>query len=115
MQKSPAFPPSFDFKASDRGSGRLYIAGGLLAALGHDFEADLLALVQRAHASALDRRDVHEHILRAIVRLNEAVALLRIKKFHSSGRHQEFLSRFLLNAGAIIRVGGHKPSFWEFT
>jgi hypothetical protein len=112
MQKSPAFPPGFDFKANDRGLNHLEISSGLLAALGHDFEADLLALVQRAHTSALNRRDVHKHILRAIVRLNEAVALLSIEKFHSSDRHQEFLSSFLLNAHAIIRVGGHKPSFW---
>jgi hypothetical protein len=104
MQKSPAFPPGFDFKANDRGSNHLEISSGLLAALGHDFEADLLALVQRAHTSALNRRDVHEHILRAIVRLNEAVALLSIEKFHSSDRHQEFLSSFLLNAHAIIAL-----------
>jgi len=116
MQKSPASPPGFDFKANDCGkSDRLQIAGGLLAALGYDFEADLLALVERAHASTLHCSDVHEHILRAIVRLNEAVALLSIEKFYSSDRHQEFLSSFLLNARAIIRVGGHKPSFWEFT
>jgi hypothetical protein len=115
MQKSPAFPPGFDFKATDRGLNHLEISSGLLAALGHDFEADLLALVQRAHTGTLNCRDVHEHILRAIVRLNEAVALLSIEKFHSSDRHQEFLSSFLLNAHAIIRVGGHKPSFGEFT
>jgi len=102
MQKSPAFPPGFDFKANDRGSNHLEISSGLLAALGHDFEADLLALVQRAHTGTLNCRDVHEHILRAIVRLNEAVALLSIEKFHSSDRHQEFLSSFLLNAHAII-------------
>jgi hypothetical protein len=101
--KSPASPPGFDLKANECGqSDRLEIAGGLFAALGHDFEADFLALVQRAHTGALHRSDVHEHILRAIVRLNEAVALLGIEKFHSSDRHQVFLSRFLLNARAII-------------
>jgi hypothetical protein len=102
MQKSPASPPGFDFKANVRGSDHLEIAGSLFAPLGYDFEADLLALVQRAHTSALNCRDVHEHILRTIVRLNEAVALLSIEKFHSSDRHQEFLSSFLLNAHAII-------------
>src|SRR5215831_16651183 len=97
MQKSPASPPGFDFKANDRGeSGRLQIAGGLLAALGYDFEADLLALVQRTHASALHCSNVHKHILRAIVRLNEAVALLGIEKFHSSDRHQVFPFKLLL-------------------
>jgi hypothetical protein len=101
--KSPASPPGFDFKAYDCGmSGRLQIAGGLLTALRHDFEADLLALHQRAHTGALHRGDVHEHILRAIVRLNEAEAFLGIEKLHSSDRHQEFLSRFLLNARTLI-------------
>jgi hypothetical protein len=88
--KSPAFPPGFDFKATDRGLNHLEISSGLLAALGYDFEADLLALVQRTHAGALHCSDVHEHILRAIVRLNEAVALLGIEKLHSSDRHQVF-------------------------
>src|SRR5689334_1468750 len=82
--------------------GRLQIAGGLLAAFGYDFEADLLALIQRTHASALHCSDVHKHILRAIVRLNEAVALLSIEKFHSSTGHQVFLSSFPQNAHAII-------------
>src|SRR4029077_13243837 len=68
----------------------LDIAGGLLAALGYDFEADLLALVERTHAGAPHCSDVHEHILRTIVRLNEAVALLGIEKLHSSDRHQVF-------------------------
>src|SRR5262249_14328101 len=97
-----------------RRSGRLDIAGGLLAALGYDFEADLLALVQRAHSGALHRSDVHKHILRAIVRLNEAVALLSIEKFHSSDRHQVFLSSFTIERPCDHRLGDHKPSFWEF-
>src|SRR6476646_10309896 len=80
----------------------LQIAGSLLATLGDDFKADLLAFVQRAHSCTLDRGDVHEDVLRAIVRLNEAEAFLGIEKFHSSDRHQVFLSRFLLNAQAII-------------
>jgi hypothetical protein len=45
---------------------------------------------------------VHEHILRTIVWLDTAEAFLSIEKFHSSDRHQEFLSRFLLNAHALI-------------
>src|SRR5262245_40622341 len=115
MQKSPAFPPGFDFKANDRGLNHLEISSGLLAALGHDFEADLLALVQRAHTSTLNRRDVHEHILRAIVRLNDAVAPLSLEKWHRCHSHQAFLSTFLSTTHAIIRVGGDEPSFGEFT
>src|SRR5262249_23026722 len=68
----------------------LQIARGLLAALGDDFEADLLTFDQRAHTGALYRRDMHKHILRAIIRLNKAEAFLGIEKLHSSDRHQEF-------------------------
>jgi hypothetical protein len=103
--KKPGVAAGLRLQGKDCGSGQLQIAGGLLATLGYDFEADLLALVQRAHAGALHGRDVHEHIFRAIVRLNEAVALLGVKEFHSSFRHQEFpFSRFLLNARAIIAL-----------
>jgi hypothetical protein len=58
---------------------------------------------------------VHEHILRAIVRLNEAEAFLGIEKFHSSDRHQEFPFTLPVERPRVHRVGGHKPSFWEFT
>ena len=44
----------------------------LLAAL--ESEAQLLALLQIAKACLLDGRDVNEHILGAVVRLNEAAA-----------------------------------------
>src|SRR5262249_38932822 len=40
-----------------------------------------------AHASALDGADVHEHILAAIARLNEAKALLRIEPLDGAGSH----------------------------
>src|SRR5260370_30896948 len=47
----------------------------------------LLAFVQVRHLGALDRADVNEHILAAIIRLNEAKTLLRIEPFDSSGAH----------------------------
>ena len=47
----------------------LQIARRLLAPLGHDVVADLLAFHQAAHAGALHRADVHEHVLAAVARL----------------------------------------------
>jgi hypothetical protein len=88
--KSPAFPPGLGFKAMAAHSGRLQIAGGLLAPLRDNFEAHFLAFNQRTHSGALHRRDVHKHVFRAVIRLNEAVALLSIEEFYSSDRHQEF-------------------------
>src|SRR4029079_12416641 len=63
------------------------IARRLLAALGHDLERDLLAFRQRAQSGALDRADVHEHILRAVGRLDESKTLLRIEELHGTCRH----------------------------
>src|ERR1017187_242504 len=69
-------------------SGRLQIASRLLATLGDDLVADLLALDQRTHAGLLDRGDVHEHILGVVIRLNKAEAFLGIEELHSSSRHR---------------------------
>jgi hypothetical protein len=55
------------------------------------FVADLGALVERAQASALDGRDVHEHIFAAVLRLNEPVSLGRVEPFHSTDRHVSIL------------------------
>src|SRR5215467_14953845 len=66
---------------SKRNRGRL----ALLAAL--HLVAELLALVQIANPRPFDGRNVHEHILRAIVRLDEAVALLGVEPLYSSSSH----------------------------
>src|SRR5690606_36732490 len=49
--------------------------------------ADPLALPQVAHTGALDRRDVDEHVLRAVLRLNEPVSLLGIEPLDRASRH----------------------------
>src|SRR5208283_2769511 len=89
--KSPASPPGFGVSevllSCWRASSRLQVAGCLLAALGDNLVADPLALVERAHAGALDGGDVHEYILGAVFRLNKAEAFLGIEELHSSDRH----------------------------
>src|SRR6266436_7832072 len=48
---------------------------------------DLLILVETAEAGAFHRRDVHEHVLGLVVRLDEAETLARVEPFHGTDRH----------------------------
>src|SRR5450759_1882634 len=87
--KSPASPPGFRLGEVLKGAlRRLQIASRLLATLGDDLVADLLAFDQRTHAGLLERGDVHEHIFGAVIRLNKAEAFLGIEELHSSSRHR---------------------------
>src|SRR6185437_7220212 len=63
------------------------IAGRFLAAIAHDLVLDLLALVEPRQPGALDRRDVDEDVLAAGIRLNEAVALLRVEPLDRTRSH----------------------------
>src|SRR4051794_3639703 len=58
-----------------------------LAAIAHEFVLDLLTFVQRAQAGTLDSRHMHENVLTAVRRLNEAVAFGRVKPLDSSASH----------------------------
>src|SRR5665213_374983 len=59
--------------------------------VGFDIEADLLAFIQALHSGCFDRGDVHEHIARAVVRFDETISSLRIKKLNDSSlRHRVF-------------------------
>src|SRR6266478_3577091 len=58
----------------------------LLASL--ELVAQLLTLLEAAEAGALDRRDVNEHVLRAVVRLDEAVTLLGVEPFNGTDTHK---------------------------
>jgi hypothetical protein len=49
-----------------------------------------LSLVEAVHSGAFDSADVHEHILAAVIRLNEAEAFLAIKPFYCTLRHMTF-------------------------
>src|ERR1700731_1190002 len=73
-----------------RYSGALQIGRGRLAAapVGFDVERKLLALDQRAHAGALDRGDVHEHVRAARILHDEAVALLGVEELDGTLSHE---------------------------
>ena len=52
-------------------------------------------------AGAVQRGDMDEHVLAAIVGLDEAIALVGIKKFHGSGSHMGIL---------YPKYDGHTPT-----
>jgi hypothetical protein len=62
--------------------------GSLLAFRpGGDIEADALVFRQGLEAGRIDRGEVREQIVAAIVRFDEAEALGVVKPFHSASRH----------------------------
>src|SRR5208337_5106406 len=71
------------------GSGGAEVACARLARplVCDDVEVHLLTLVQIIHPSALDGADVDEHVRAAVVRLNEAKALLGVEPLNGSGLH----------------------------
>src|SRR5436309_15303541 len=58
-----------------------------LAAIADELVLDVLAFVQGAQPSALDRGNMHEHVFAAISRLDETIPLCRVEPFHIAGRH----------------------------
>src|SRR4249919_2287341 len=64
-----------------------------LAAVADNFILDLLTFVERAEAGALHCRDMDEHVLSTILRLDEAEALRRVEPLYRSGRHSRNLQR----------------------
>jgi hypothetical protein len=73
--------------AGRRQSRDLQILRRGLAAIADQFEFHALAFVERAQAGALHRRDMHEHVLATVGRLNEAVAFGGVEPLHSSASH----------------------------
>jgi hypothetical protein len=71
-------------------SGGLQVDGRLFAgaAVGFHLIGDLLAFCETTQAGTLNRTDVHEHVLAAAIRLNEAVTLLVVEPLHRPCRHE---------------------------
>jgi hypothetical protein len=60
-----------------------------------DVEGHLLAFAKAAHAGAFDRADMNEDILAAVLRLNEAEALLAVEPLYSSPDHGSSSSSYV--------------------
>ena len=81
---------------SEPGRGRLRgfeVCGGLLAGapVGLNVIGDPLTLSEAAHPGTLDGADVYEHILAAVIRLNETEAFLAIEPLYGTARHATLL------------------------
>src|SRR4051812_14506220 len=75
-----------DLRARElRGDGHVCGLRALLALLG--LELDLRALGERPVAAALDRAEVHEQVLPAVVRRDEPVTLVCVEPLDGSGCH----------------------------
>src|SRR4051812_34919177 len=87
--------------------------GGLAGALvGLKLVGNLLALAQTAHAGPLERGRVHEHVLAAVIRLNEAVALGFVVPLHRSGTHGGLPCRRRLHVGGPHRRPYPISRYW---
>src|SRR5437879_3287822 len=75
-------------------SQRLQVLGRGLAVLARDqLVSHLLAFVQGGKAGLLHRRDMHEHVLRTIVCLNETKTLRCVEPLDFSGWHKTLLTK----------------------
>src|SRR2546425_8192641 len=80
-----------------------------ILSIGNNVESDLLSLVEDTHASAFDRADVHEDILAAIIRLDEAEAFLVIEPLHRTLSHSPVF-RIVPHTGGIPPSGQNRKS-----
>ena len=64
-----------------------------------------MSLVEAVHPGAFDSADVHEHILAAIIGLNEAEAFLAIKPFYRTLRHMTFFHVRVSVGHTVVRPG----------
>jgi len=87
-----------------RRSEQLQVPGRRSAvAAGLQFEADLLIVLQPFQARGAHRGDMDEHILTAIVRGDEAVALFRVEPFDGACGHRVVSFSCGLRAQSCIR------------
>jgi outer membrane receptor protein involved in Fe transport len=72
-----------------RGSGRLEIPSRVFAAalVRLDLVGDLLAFTQGSKPGTFNSADVYEHVIAAVIRLDEAIALGCVKPLHGSHAH----------------------------
>jgi hypothetical protein len=86
--------PSFQYirEMTGEGSSERQILGAYLAThlVGLEFEVDLLAFRQTGQTGSFDRADVDEHVVSAIVRLNEAKSLLAVEPLNCTDSHYFF-------------------------
>src|SRR5690606_6545107 len=69
-------------------SEQLQVRGRAAAvAAGLQFIGDFLVVVQAGQAGALDRRNMDEHVLAAVIGCDEAIAFGGVEPFYGAGSH----------------------------
>src|SRR5215470_6813583 len=95
-----------------RSDGAQIVGRGLTRLpVSNNVECDLLSFVEPMHPGAFDRADVHEDIFTAVIRLDEAEALLDIEPLHGSLRHLALLSLRVSSGHAVSAAGSFE--FWR--
>ncbi|CUX39841.1 hypothetical protein AGR3A_Cc440033 [Agrobacterium tomkonis CFBP 6623] len=111
QKKKAGKNPAFSFMSMTplgpvRLSGNDEFACGHLAraAILHQLVGELLTVVEGGQTSALNSGDVHEYVLRTVVRLNEAVALGCVEPLYCTSRHNDFLplANCICTAGSAV-------------
>ena len=104
-------PPWQDLGSSGgRSDGAQIVRRGLARlSISNNVESDLLSLVEPTHSSTFDGADVHEDILAAVIRLDEAEAFLDIEPLHGSLRHL-----VLLSVTCVVRPRASAAGSFEF-
>src|SRR5258708_30790383 len=86
-------------------AGAEVVSRGLAtAAVRDDVERNLLALVEGAQTSALNGADVNENVLVAVVRLDEAEALLVVEPLHGAHCHSLISFQRMHSGGHVSRL-----------
>lgn len=102
-------------RSRDRSGGAQILGSRLTRAAVRDYiEADILPLVEGAHAGALDCADMYEDVLPAIGRLNKPKALLAVKPLHSSLIHSDVLSLTVCTWGWTRKDSAPVSRFVDF-
>ena len=81
-------------------------------AIGNNIEGDFLPLIEATHPGALDRADMDEDILAAVIRLDEAKAFLAVEPLYRTLRHVTLLSDRVCKEAAQSR-GPVMLEIWE--
>src|SRR5438270_6871905 len=99
-------------------SHRLQVLRRGLAVLARDqLVSHLLAFVQGGQAGLLHRRDMHEHVLRTVVCLNETKTLRCVEPLHFSGWHKnspDVRNWIEASPGPALRHGATEASLVQF-
>jgi hypothetical protein len=78
-------------------------------AIGDNLKREPLSLIEAAHPGAFDSADVHEHVLAAVIRLDETEAFLAVEPLYDSLRHVTFF-QVCVNHRALTRY--FRFEFW---